>query len=339
MKLRRPSKATVTNALDALVYVFDFRTPSDLARLGPYYAILKVVFDTIHGGIWQMEDEFSANWPKFRTNSFWLGAVFLDLYLFLPVYALWTIPKLFEIALRRTRRPTYYARENARRRELAKERRRVRRRTTINRAPTPDELRAQWARVKKSPRDMLVFGSMLEDLEAYVDNSLVRNEYGEIVGRNGGIKKWLADNCPELWVKYPSVMRFKALAKKFKQSVGLEDPYPITVALATSDTAADGKGEERPAGEDETEERDVRLRCGQNIGRLKEAREEARNLMAACTRTERSLSMALETRLGQLEGPLFGNAVRKTLEAGNRQGTSPVGRHRASVFHTEEHLA
>ena len=137
MKPRKSLKTNATGALEALAYAFDFRTPSDLGRLGPYYAILKTVFDTVHGGIWQMEDELSSDWPKFRTNSFWLGALFLDLYLFLPVYALWTIPKLFEIALRRTRRPTYYARENELRRQLAKERRRVRRRTTINRAPTP----------------------------------------------------------------------------------------------------------------------------------------------------------------------------------------------------------
>ena len=226
-------------------------------------------------------------------------------------------------------------------RELAKERRRVRRRTTINRAPTPDELRAQWARVKKSPRDMLIFGSMLEDIEAYVDNSLVRNEYGEIVGRNGGIKKWLADNCPELWAKYPSVMRFKAMAKKFKQAVGLEDPYPITVALAPADstTGREAEDEASPAGENETQGSDVILRCGQNNGRLKEARKEASSLMAACTLTERSLRLALVDRLGLLEGPLGGNAVRKTLVTGNRQGTNPIGRHRASVFQVGEHLA
>ena len=290
MKPRKSLKTNATSALEALAYAFDFRTPSDLGRLGPYYAILKTVFDTVHGGIWQMEDELSSNWPKFRTNSFWLGALFLDLYLFLPVYALWTIPKLFEIAMRRTRRPTYYARENELRRQLAKERRRVRRRTTTNRAPPPDELRAQWARVKKSPRDMLIFGSMLEDLEAYVDNSLIRNEDGEIVGRNGGIKKWLADNCPELWAKYPSVMRFKAMAKKFKQVVGLEDPYPITVALdpanATAEKEADSNGG--------TPKRDVILRCGLNYSEAKEA---ARILMAECTRTERSLRTALGKRL------------------------------------------
>jgi hypothetical protein len=311
MKPRHSPSNSSSGALDALAYAFDFRKPSDLARLGPYYAILKTVFDTVHGGIWQVESELSSDWPKFRTNSFWLGALFLDLYLFLPVYALWTIPKLFEIALRRTRRPTYYGRENARRRELAKERRRVHRRTTVNRAPTPDELRAQWARVRKSPRDMLVFGSMLEDLEAYVDNSLVRNEYGEIVGRNGGIKKWLADNCPELWAKYPSVMRFKALAKKFKQAVGLEDPYPITVALGPTDSVASREAEDAENHVEDTQEGDVILRCGQNNGRRKEARGEARDLMAACTRTERSLRAALEERLGPVAEPLVCGAARR----------------------------
>ena len=309
MKLRNSTKRPNSGALDALAYAFDFRTPSDLARLGPYYAILKAVFDTVHGGIWQMEDELSSNWPKFRTNSFWLGALFLDLYLFLPVYALWTIPKLFELALRRVRRPTYYGRENERRRELAKERRRIRRRTTINRAPTPDELRAQWARVKKSPRDMLVFGSMLEDLEAYVDNSLIRDEGGEIVGRNGGIKKWLADNCPELWAKYPSVMRFKAMAKKFKQAVGLEDPYPITVALEQPDTSADRTAEDEVVHGGETRKRSVILRCGQN---MKRARNAASEVMAACTKTERSLRHALAERLELLEEPpLPGNAAKR----------------------------
>ena len=300
MESGKSLKTNAPSALEALAYAFDFRTPSDLGRLGPYYAILKAVFDTVHGGIWQMEGELSANWPKFRTNSFWLGALFLDLYLFLPVYALWTIPKLFEIALRKTRRPTYYARENSHRRELAKERRRVRRRTTMNRAPTPKELRAQWARMKKSPRDMLVFGSMLEDLEAYVDNSLIRNEDGEIVGRNGGIKKWLADNCPELWAKYPSVMRFKAMAKKFKQAVGLEDPYPITMALDTTESTADKEADN----EAEAQKRDVILRSGRNDGKVEKARKQAKKLMAGCTRTERSLRAALEERLGIVAEPL-----------------------------------
>ena len=231
MNSTNTAQSRAKDALQALAYAFDFRTPSDLAVLGPYYGILKAVFTTVHTEIWETNRNLKRDLPRSIENSFWLSALFLDLYAFIPLYALWTIPKLIEIAMRKCRRPTYYAEENARRRELAKDRRKIRRRTTINREPSPEDLRAQWARVKKSPRDMLLFGSMLEDLEAYVDNGLIRDEDGTIVGRKGGIKKWLCDNCPELWAKYPSVMRFKALAKKFKQVVELEDPLPITVAL------------------------------------------------------------------------------------------------------------
>ena len=267
VKARKSRRSRATDALSALLYAFDFRTPSDLAALGPYYAFLKAAFDALHEGIWEEYQNSKKKLPCSIKHSFLLSALFLDLYAFLPIYALWTIPKLFEIALRRVRRPTYYAAENARRQELARERRKIRKRTTINRAPTPEALRAQWARIRKSPRDMLIFGSMLEDLEAYVDNSLVRDEEGQIVGRKGGIKEWLRDNCPELWAKYSSVMRFKAMAKKFKQVVALEDPYPITMALCPTEppegwTAED---EARSIRKAEALAEGKILRCGRKV--------------------------------------------------------------------------
>ena len=267
VKARTSRRSRAADALSALLYAFDFRTPSDLAALGPYYAFLKAAFDALHQGIWEEYQNSKKKLPCSIKHSFLLSALFLDLYAFLPIYALWTIPKLFEIALRRVRRPTYYAAENARRQELARERRKIRKRTTINRAPTPEALRAQWARIRKSPRDMLIFGSMLEDLEAYVDNSLVRDEEGQIVGRKGGIKEWLRDNCPELWAKYSSVMRFKAMAKKFKQVVALEDPYPITMALCPTEppegwTAED---EARSIRKAEALAEGKILRCGRKV--------------------------------------------------------------------------
>ena len=267
VKARKSRRSRAADALSALLYAFDFRTPSDLAALGPYYAFLKAAFDALHQGIWEEYQNSKKKLPCSIKHSFLLSALFLDLYAFLPIYALWTIPKLFEIALRRVRRPTYYAAENARRQELARERRKIRKRTTINRAPTPEALRAQWARIRKSPRDMLIFGSMLEDLEAYVDNSLVRDEEGQIVGRKGGIKEWLRDNCPELWAKYSSVMRFKAMAKKFKQVVALEDPYPITMALCPTEppegwTAED---EARSIRKAEALAEGKILRCGRKV--------------------------------------------------------------------------
>ncbi len=144
---------------------------------------------------------------------------------------IWCLLKGIALALRKVQRPKYYPKERMRRQALARERRRIRRRTTINAAPTADELLAQWAKVKKNPEEMIRFGSMLCDLEAYVDNSLLRNENGEIVGRNPGIRGWLNANCQQLAVRYKTVMGYKAMAEKFRQAVGLSDPYPASLAL------------------------------------------------------------------------------------------------------------
>ena len=177
--------------------------------------------------------------------------------------ALWFVPRLIAIALRKARRPGYYAQEKARRQALAHERRSTRRRTTLNPIPTPEALLAQFGRIRRNPREMLVFGSMLEDLEAYVDNSLVRDPDGTIVGRNGGIKQWLRENCAELGKRYHTVMRYKALAKRFKQAIDLEDPVPVAYAIAAAETPiAVVAGD--PEGGRTTEATEMQLRCGQN---------------------------------------------------------------------------
>ena len=62
--------------------------------------------------------------------------------------------------------------------------RRIRRRRTTSPCPTADELRIAFARARGSAADMIRFGSMLEDLECYVDNSVVWGEgEGRIVRR------------------------------------------------------------------------------------------------------------------------------------------------------------
>ena len=81
-----------------------------------------------------------------------------------------------------------------------------------------------WERVGESHEATLLFGSMLEDLECYVDNSLRFNEDGDIVGRNQGIKGWLHDNAPILYDRYTTVMRYKAMAKKLRQIAEIKDP-------------------------------------------------------------------------------------------------------------------
>lgn len=178
---------------------------------------------------------------------------------------------------RRAYRSRYYARDNARRRELAAERRKMRRRTTLNACPTPDEFREAFARAKLSKEARVRFGSMVEDLSCYVDNSLRFDMDGNVVGRNGGIRAWIVENVPELTPKYKTIMRYKALAMRFKQAAGLCDPEPAErvlddVKAVTSRTA----GALSTSGRRSSAARHARM-CYARLQRVRAALAEARN--------------------------------------------------------------
>lgn len=131
---------------------------------------------------------------------------------------------------RKLTRPLYYERENERRRRLAAERRRVRRRHTENPCPTREEVLEAWTHVRDGREAMLRFGSLLEDLECYVDHEL-RIVDGRVIGRAPGIKGWLREHIPALALRYSTVMRYKAAAKKLRQIVELRDPVPVAAIL------------------------------------------------------------------------------------------------------------
>ena len=143
----------------------------------------------------------------------------------------------------RLRRPLYYARERARREALAEERRRTGGRRTTNPCPTREEILEAWVHRRDSHAAAVRFGSLVHDLECYVDNTLLRDENGAIVGRRGGVKAWLQVNIPALYVRYTTVMRYKAMAKKLRQVVGLADPVPAEAVLA-GPPRGEGKGKQ-----------------------------------------------------------------------------------------------
>ena len=149
------------------------------------------------------------------------------------------------------RRPRYYAAENERRRALAAERRKIRARTTTNACPKSKAILEAWNHRKDSHEAAIRFGSLLEDLECYLDNSLRRNEDGVIIGRNPGIKGWLFENIPEISGHYTTAMRYKAAAKKLKQVVEFADPTPADVVLPRGAEERKGK---RDYGADEIPE-------------------------------------------------------------------------------------
>jgi hypothetical protein len=134
----------------------------------------------------------------------------------------------------RATRPLYYEREAQRRHSLAANRRRIVKRSTTNPCPSKEEILEAYQHRKDSKEAAIRFGSLIHDLECYVDNSLVIVE-GRITGRNEGVKGWLGENIPALVSKYTTVMRYKAMAKKLKQLVELPDPVPAEAVLAATE--------------------------------------------------------------------------------------------------------
>ena len=130
------------------------------------------------------------------------------------------------------RRPLYYERENERRRALAEERRKIRRRTTTAPMPTPEQVLAAWNARKASKENAIRLGGLLQDLECYVDNTLMFGENGSIRGRHGGIRSWLRVCLPELLPRYKTLMRYKAMVIRLRQATGTKDPKPTERLLA-----------------------------------------------------------------------------------------------------------
>ena len=97
--------------------------------------------------------------------------------------------------------------------------------------PTREDILDAWKKVKDSNEDLLRFGSLMEDLECYVDNSLIRDDSGAIIGRRSGIKGWLQVEIPALYAVYSRVMAYKSAAKRMRQLIELQDPIPLSSVL------------------------------------------------------------------------------------------------------------
>ena len=101
-------------------------------------------------------------------------------------------------------------------------------------APTGDQVREQFekARGRGKVAEKIKLGSMLLDAEATVDSSLIRDRDGEIVGRNGGLRGWILDNCPELLPHYAALTGYRRLAWETRDAADLFDPVPAELLLA-----------------------------------------------------------------------------------------------------------
>lgn len=157
--------------------------------------------------------------------------------------------RLCDRIVHKARRPAYYDTEAKKRFEKIQAQRsqshRIRHRSSLFYPPAPSELVEAWARANKrgNVRDKLRLGAQMAIVEAAVNNDLIRDETGAIVGRNPGVRGWLKVNCSELLPHYKSLMHYKAMADKEQVVCGLSDPFPAEVLFAEPFPMAE-KGDE-----------------------------------------------------------------------------------------------
>ena len=110
--------------------------------------------------------------------------------------------------------------------------------SSLSKPPTGDELLEQWKRAHGRGRveEKIRLGSMLLDIEATVDSSLLRNRDGEIVGRNAGVKGWLKTHCTWMLKHYAMLMSCRRLAFEFREAHGAFDPVPAAALLPGPET-------------------------------------------------------------------------------------------------------
>ena len=136
-------------------------------------------------------------------------------------------------------------------------------------------------------------------------------------------------------------MGYKAMAEKFRQAIGLSDPYPAALALEEfKNTVQKSKGEEAVAGGDkavENHQNTVRKDDGEEVGSTdgrtsageietklgrgiacKRARRRAGEMLAECRWSQRSVMLALTMRLAPDRVP-----PEIELEERRRQGLPP----------------
>ncbi len=112
--------------------------------------------------------------------------------------------------------------------------------------PSAEAVRAQYEKARGRGRveEKIRLGSMLLDAEATVDSSLIRDTDGEIVGRQAGLRGWIAATCPELLKHYATLMGYRRLAAEFRDAHGLSDPCPAAMLL---DEASNEEGKLPPS--------------------------------------------------------------------------------------------
>ena len=103
----------------------------------------------------------------------------------------WLLKCLFTQLLRAARRCRGQAEAFE---ETCRQHLRRRRTECVRGEPRPEQLLAAWEESRTSLAGKLRLGALLSEIEPHVDQSLIRDEGGHIVGRRPGILGWLRWN-------------------------------------------------------------------------------------------------------------------------------------------------
>ncbi len=181
--------------------------------------------------------------------------------------------------------------------ERAQKAMRVVHRASRREPPSRELLLRCWELSRTSLEGKILLGSLLGDVDAVEDHSYIRDDGGEIVGRRGGVRRWLDATCPGLAKHYKTLMRYKAMADKFRRVCGLGDPDGAADALAPSVLGASAISDFKSQISDvDTRKVDARF-APTPAPTLAAARRRARELLAA-HRTAKALDDALWEALG-----------------------------------------
>ncbi len=101
---------------------------------------------------------------------------------------------------------------------------------SIGKCPTGDDLKVAWTNARKSQKDFIWFLSVLGELDCFTDFSLEhKGGFGNIGGRRGGLKEFLAQKVPELLPKYKTLARHMKLATNIKKAFNVFPPAQLSL--------------------------------------------------------------------------------------------------------------
>lgn len=257
---------------------YGYAYPSNRRRKEPEYY-------WVHDDIISRIERYTFGYARDRAYNTDILAQFLEPAFFFTLLALlpligaaYLLGPMIDRHLRRARnkKRASLVRQDACRKSL-----RQKRIDSIREVPTKKQLLAAWEESRTSLAGKLRLGALLSEIEPHVDQSLIRDEGGHVVGRRPGIRGWIRLNCPELDSHYKAMMAYKALADKVQMAIHLQQKYSIVDVIDAFKEFGEGDAVENCAGGTENTTSGKAGKGAAEIARKEIAREQGNSELEA----------------------------------------------------------